>query len=252
MLINWFTVIAQIINFLILVFLLQRFLYKPIMQTIKKRQTMIDARWEEAEIAQQEAQREADSYRQQQEKLRRKEEAMTAQMRKKIEDEYQQLLIKARREVEEMQQKWRKSLVQEQSDFIRSLRQKIAEQTNVIARKALQDLANVDLEQQIIISFCQRLLEIDENQKQLITKSIQETHQPIIITSSFEISPENKLQIIKALQIQLINSNTLEFQVSTDLICGIKIKLAAYIISWNIDDYLQTLESRFQELGVRS
>ena len=56
MLINWFTVIAQIINFLVLVFLLQRFLYKPIMQTIKKRQKMIDARWKDAEIAQEEAQ----------------------------------------------------------------------------------------------------------------------------------------------------------------------------------------------------
>ncbi|MEO0686955.1 MAG: F0F1 ATP synthase subunit B, partial [Cyanobacteria bacterium J06649_11] len=89
MLINWFTVIAQIINFLILVFLLQRFLYKPIMQTIKKRQIMIDTRWKKAEIAQQEAQREADTYRQQQEKLQQKEETMTAQMRKKVEEEHQ-------------------------------------------------------------------------------------------------------------------------------------------------------------------
>ena len=252
MLINWFTVIAQIINFLILVFLLQRFLYKPIMQTIKKRQTMIDARWKEAEIAQQEAQREADTYRQQQEKLQQQEESMTAQMRKKVEEEHQQLLIKARREVEEMQQKWRKSLVQEQSDFIRFLRQKIAEQTNVIVRKALEDLANVDLEQQIIISFCHRLQEMDENQKQIIAQSLQETHQPIIITSSFEISPENKIQIIKALQTQSINSNSIEFKTSINLICGIQIKLAAYIISWNIDDYLQTLESRFGQLTVNS
>jgi len=222
------------------------------MQTIKKRQIMIDTRWKKAEIAQQEAQREADTYRQQQEKLQQKEESMTAQMRKKVEEEHQQLLIKARREVEEMQQKWRKSLVQEQSDFIRSLRQKIAEQTNVIVRKALEDLANVDLEQQIILSFCHRLQEMDENQKQIIAQSLQETHQPIIITSSFEILPERKQQITKALKTQFINSNSIEFKTSINLICGIQIKLAAYIISWNIDDYLQTLESRLQQLGVRS
>ncbi|NJO57648.1 MAG: F0F1 ATP synthase subunit B [Richelia sp. RM2_1_2] len=246
MLINWFTVIAQIINFLILVFLLQRFLYKPIMQTIKKRQTMIDARWEDAEIAQEEAQREADTYRQQQ------EETMTAQMRNKVEQEHSQLLTKARQEVEEMQKKWREALLQEQNYFIRSLRQQIAEQTYVIARQALQDLANADLEQQMITSFCQRLQQIDENQKQIITQSLQDSHQPTIIKSSFEISPESKQQIIKALQIQAINDNLLKFEPSPDLICGIQVKLAAYVISWNLDDYLQTLESRFQQLGMNS
>ena len=252
MLINWFTVIAQIINFLVLVFLLQRFLYKPIMQTIKKRQKMIDARWKDAEIAQEEAQQEADNYRQQQQELQQQKETVTAQMLQKVEQEHQQLLIKSRREVEEMQMKWREALSQEQNDFIRSLRQQIAEQTNSIVRHALQDLANADLEQQIIISFCQRLQEMDENQKQIIAQSLQNSSQPIIIKSSFEISPESRQQIIKALQIQIVSNNPLEFQTSPDLICGIQIKLAAYVISWNLDDYLQTLESRFQQLGVNS
>ncbi len=259
MLINWFTVIAQIINFLILVFLLQRFLYKPIMQTIKKRQKMIDARWEDAEIAQEEAQREADTYPQQQQKLEQQEQAMTAQMLQKVEQEHQQLLIKARREVEGMQKKWREALLQEQTDFIRSLRQQIAEQTNIVVRKALQDLANVDLEQQIIANFTQRLQEIDENQRQIITQSLQDSHQPIIIKSSFEISPESRQQITKALQIQVISNHPLEFQTSPDLICGIQVKLAAYVISWNLNDYLQTLESmnnyqlsmNNEQLGVR-
>ena len=252
MLINWFTVIAQILNFLVLVFLLQRFLYKPIMQTIKKRQTMIDAKWEDAEIAQQEAQREADTYRQQQQKLQHQKETVTAKMLSKVEQEHQQLLIKARQEVEEMQMKWREALLQEQNDFTRSLRQQIAEQTNIVVRKALQDLANANLEQQIIANFTQRLQEIDENQRQIITKSLQNYSQPIIIKSSFEISPSSRQKIIKALQIQIVSNNPLEFQTSPDLICGIQVKLAAYIISWNLDDYLQTLESRFQQLGVRS
>ncbi len=250
MLINWFTVFAQIVNFLILVFLLQHFLYKPIMQTIKKRQTMIEARWEDAEIAQKEAQQEADTYRQQQQKLQQQKEAMRVEMVKEVDREHQQLLIKARQEVEEMQVKWREALLQEQNDFIRSLRQQIAEQTNLIARHALRDLANADLEQQMIVSFCQRLQEIDENQKQIITQSLQNSHQPIIIKSSFEISSESRQQIAKALQVQVFSDNPLEFHTSPDLICGIQVKLAAYVISWNLDDYLQTFLTRFQELGM--
>ncbi|NJL80012.1 MAG: AcrB/AcrD/AcrF family protein, partial [Richelia sp. SM2_1_7] len=98
----------------------------------------------------------------------------------------------------------------------------------------------------------QGIEEMDKNQKQIITQSLQDSHQPTIIKSSFEISPESKQQIIKALQIQAINDNLLKFEPSPDLICGIQVKLAAYVISWNLDDYLQTLESRFQQLGMNS
>ena len=252
MLINWFTVIAQIINFLILAFLLQHFLYKPILQTIKKRQATIDAQWEEAKIAQSKAQKEADNYRQQQQELQQQQETIMAQMRTKVESEHQNLLIQARQEVEEIQGQWREALVQEQNDFIHYLRQQIAEQTNTIARHALQDLANVDLEQQMIASFCQRLQKIDDRQRQIISQSQLNSHQPIIIKSSFQISPESRQQITKVLQNEGVSNNTLEFQNSPDLLCGIEVRLAEYVISWNLDDYLQTLESHFQQLSGRN
>jgi len=38
MLIDWFTVVAQVINFLILVWLMKRFLYKPILNAIAARE----------------------------------------------------------------------------------------------------------------------------------------------------------------------------------------------------------------------
>src|SRR5665647_3963698 len=47
--INWFTVIAQIINFLILVWLLKRFLYKPILKAIDEREEKIAAQIKDAE-----------------------------------------------------------------------------------------------------------------------------------------------------------------------------------------------------------
>ena len=41
--IDWFTVVAQAINFLILVWLLKRFLYKPILHAIDEREKGIAA-----------------------------------------------------------------------------------------------------------------------------------------------------------------------------------------------------------------
>ncbi|MGQ9873571.1 F0F1 ATP synthase subunit B family protein [Leptodesmis sp.] len=63
MLINWFTVFAQVLNFLILVALLQWFLYQPILKVMQKRQTLIAERWQEAERLQAEAQQALATYR---------------------------------------------------------------------------------------------------------------------------------------------------------------------------------------------
>ena len=41
MLIDWFTVAAQAVNFLILVWLLKRFLYKPVLAAIDEREKRI-------------------------------------------------------------------------------------------------------------------------------------------------------------------------------------------------------------------
>ena len=55
MLIDWFTVTFQIINFLILIALLKRFLYGPILRAMDERETTIAARLFEAATAKSEA-----------------------------------------------------------------------------------------------------------------------------------------------------------------------------------------------------
>ena len=55
MLIDWFTVSAQIVNFLILVWLLQRFLYRPILDAIDAREQRVAAALTKAEANKEEA-----------------------------------------------------------------------------------------------------------------------------------------------------------------------------------------------------
>ncbi len=62
MLINWFTVGAQAINFLILVWLLKRFLYKPILHAIDEREKGIAAQLADVEAKKAEAQKDRDDF----------------------------------------------------------------------------------------------------------------------------------------------------------------------------------------------
>ncbi|MEO5958542.1 MAG: F0F1 ATP synthase subunit B, partial [Opitutaceae bacterium] len=69
MLIDWFTVGAQVLNFLILVWLMKRFLYKPILNAIDAREKKISAELADAESKRAEAMKDRDEFQQKNEEF---------------------------------------------------------------------------------------------------------------------------------------------------------------------------------------
>lgn len=245
MLIDWFTVIAQIINFLILVFLLWRFLYKPINQTMEERQRRITNRWQEAQRKQEEAEEEARLYRQQQQELKQNTAKLMDEARAKAEEEREKLIQAARKEVDLMRAGWQETIRGEQNEFLRSLRERLQTQTSMIARRVLQDLANTKLEERVIAVFLQRLRELDEGQ---VRELIQQPAREIIIYSSFEIPQAQRQEFIHVLRCQkIIQGLEISFKTTPDLICGINLQWASYQISWNFADYLESLTEKFSQ-----
>src|SRR5665647_469211 len=62
MLIDWFTVGAQALNFVVLVWLLKHFLYKPVLDAIDAREKQIAAQLADAEAKKAEAKKERDEF----------------------------------------------------------------------------------------------------------------------------------------------------------------------------------------------
>ena len=97
MLFDWFTVGAQALNFLILVFLMRRFLYKPILHAIDEREKRIAAELANADAKMAEAQKERDDYQQKNEELDQQRAALLAQATDEARIERQRLLHEADR-----------------------------------------------------------------------------------------------------------------------------------------------------------
>ncbi|HIK15493.1 MAG TPA: F0F1 ATP synthase subunit B [Leptolyngbyaceae cyanobacterium M33_DOE_097] len=244
MLINWFTVFAQVFNFLILVALLRWFLYQPILKVMQKRQTLIAERWQEAERLQAEAQQTLATYQHQQQELHQQQATWLAEARLAADQERQRLLAQVRQAIAEQRAAWQTELHQEQTAFLRTLRQNVIHQTYAIARQALKDLANADLEAQLVQVFCDRLRQLETPQHQAIAQALSQTNQPILIQSSFELPLALRQQVTEALRTQFEIAQPIEFVTTSDLFCGIEIKLAGQEIVWSFDTYLQTLEQR--------
>ncbi|MFL7807939.1 MAG: hypothetical protein AB8I80_04885, partial [Anaerolineae bacterium] len=143
--IDWLTVAAQIVNFLLLVWLLHHFLYGPVMAAMARREARIADRIRSARDREDAAERERERLHERMARLEDRRDAVLEQAREEAESEKQRLLDEARTELEDKREQWRQQLRDEQNAFLAQLRRNTAEAFTDLARKTLGDLADVSL-----------------------------------------------------------------------------------------------------------
>lgn len=247
MLVDWFTVIAQVINFLILMVLLRRFLYRPILRAMGEREARIAATLEAAEATRAEATRKAERYREQNSELQERREEMLLEAREEAEAWRRTLIAEARDEIRELRARWYAGLQQEKEAFFQDLRQRTGRQIYAIARRALADLANTDLEQQAINVFIERLDALDEHRREAVVAAIRSAGGEVIVSSAFDVPPESRRRIRDVLQDQMAEGLKVRFETRADLICGVELRAQGYKIGWSLENYLESLEESLVE-----
>lgn len=243
--IDWFVFFAQIVNFLLLVFLLKKFLYGRIVKAMDEREAKIVQRYEDAEQAKIKAREEAEAY----ERKNRELAELSDQMLKKASAEAEaykaELTVKAREEVDALQKRWVETLAREQASFLDELRRRAGHQIYSIARKAIADLANAELEQRIVDEFIKRLEHIEEEEAEAIRETMGEEGDGIIIQSAFTLPEPARDRIKKVLEKYQINNAPIQYDTSDDVLSGIELRTSGHKISWSLNDYLVSLEEKF-------
>lgn len=245
--IDFFTLGAQIINFLVLVLLLRHFLYGRIINAMDDREKRIASRLEEALQKKKEAEKEAESYRKMKQELSDRREEMLAHVREETQILRKELSEKARREVEENKAKWYETVERQKDEFLKDLRRRAGEQIFDVARRALRDLANDELERHIISTFIKRLQHMEEGEKEAVKEFYKKTHQEIVITSAFEIHEDMRQHIKEAVQNLTGGDVKLQFKIAPDLISGIELSAQDLRIKWSLESYLDALETELSK-----
>jgi F-type H+-transporting ATPase subunit b len=241
--IDWITVSAQIINFLILVWLLKRFLYKPVIRAMERREQRINERLDDARTSRQQAEQQAAEYRSKREELERQREQRLAEAREQAEQEKKQLLAQAREEVKATREQWQRQVEREQAEFLEKLRVKAAESIQAIARKTLRDLADSTLEEQIVQVFVTRLESLDADARKALAKP----GEPLRISSAFELDSRVRDRLTRAVHEHLGADLQVSYAVSAELLCGIRLDSEQQQLSWNLADYMDELTARIEE-----
>jgi F-type H+-transporting ATPase subunit b len=246
-LIDWFTIIAQILNFLILVFLLHRFLYGPIVKMMDEREERIFARLKEANEREQMAEAEAERYRQERIALDEQRRGVLVQAEQDADSRRKELLQQARQDAQDLQRHWRAAIELEKENFLRELRQRTTRQIYAVARRALADLADVELERQMLHVFLGRLRSMDEEARREIRPS-QDDGAPLFIYSAFDLREADQRAIEQTLEEVVGDYVPVTFETRSGLVNGLELRSASRRVAWNLTHYLANLEEEIARM----
>jgi len=245
--IDWVTVAAQIVNFLVLVWLLKRFLYGPIVRAMQRREQHIADRLGEADEKLQAAEEKAKAYEAKERELEGKREDLLRQARQEAEDYRKELRAEVEKEVEQERRQRREQLERERRDLVRELRRQVAEQFEALARRALQDLADRDLEAQIAEVFARQVADLDAEVRGDIAEAAGADDGRLAIYTAFDLPEPARERVREALQSAFGTHLEVEFSTDESLACGIELRAAGHSVLWSLDSYLEIFERRFAE-----
>jgi F-type H+-transporting ATPase subunit b len=238
---DWFTVCAQIVNFLILVGLLKHFLYGRILRAIDARERGIAARLAEAEEKVHQAESEKEEFQKRLHELEAASDAMLAQARTDAERKRIELMRQAREEITSIEEHWRRDLERERSVLFEDIRSRFAGEILSVVRRALSDLACCDLNQCAIRVFLNKFATMESR----LWKELD--GQPIVIRSAFELSEPTRSAMQEALGAQGIRPLSVRFERTDDLGWGVELCANGRKIAWSAEEYVNDLELRLRD-----
>jgi F-type H+-transporting ATPase subunit b len=236
---SWSTFVVEIVNFLILIWLLTRFFYQPVMRTIATREQRIKDELTKAQEAQSQATgmmhryeaRLAD-WEAEKAKLREQFDAELGSAQAKREAEFKSHLEGERRQAEAAEQA-------RERDDRRRLWQQAAGDATRFASRLLSRLASPAVEQGLVATALDDLRSLPDSARTTLTGAAN-GKASAIVTTRFPLDDKQRAGLIETLESVLGNRTiAVSFKQDVALVAGLRIELGSATVDANIGTELR-------------
>ncbi|MDW4547912.1 hypothetical protein R5H32_00960 [Defluviimonas sp. D31] len=245
--IDWLTVAAQLVNFLVLIWLLRRFLYGPITAAMARREQRIADRLADARHAHDDAEAEARALRERQRALEESREAVLAQARADADALRARLERDLREEAEQKRAAWLDHLRADRAEIVLLMQKRMAGHVREVVRRILADFADTDLAAQIATEFALRIETLEEEDRQRLLAAALKAREPALVESGVALPSAARARITRAIHDHIADRIEVEYRTGADLLLGIRLTLGHQVLEWSAGRYLDRIETLFGE-----
>jgi F-type H+-transporting ATPase subunit b len=245
MLFDPFTAVAQLANFLILVWLLRRVLYGPVTRAMDERDARIRRDVEAARRQQEEARVARAALEEQAAAFEAEREARLAEVRAELEEWRRSQMEAARAEMDALRVRWQEALEQEQRAIAAELRRRIGVEVVALAGRVLRDLADTDLAARLTARFLAELRALSADERERLREAAAADGHRVYLRTPPGLG-EADLGRLRASVTEALGADLdVVVEPADAATVGVELRAGGLKVAWSLDAYLESLEDRF-------
>ena len=235
---NWSTFLLEIINFLVLVWILKRFLYRPILSVLEERRNKIEQSLNEATNQHTQAIELEQQYKERLDTWEHEKLQLRETLQQEIQNERTQKLEQLKTELECEREKAAVIEQHQQAEILRQYQQKAHEQGARFATRLFNAVASKELESRLFDLLIETFENMDEDRHLSLLDACKTSSDAITVTSAYTLSETQRQQLEK--KICTVQEQTVTFKYYQDekLLAGLRIVIGAWVLSINLQDEL--------------
>lgn len=236
---DWTTFALEILNFLVLVWILTRLLYRPVMKTIAERKAEVQNTLSEADRLRKEAQALQEQYEHRQADWRQEAERVRSRMLEEVSAERARLMADLQVSLQQERDKARALEERRLSDLQRQVEEAAVTQGGEFAAKLLARLASPDLEAKLVDVVIEDLRRLPEERREAIRTAYAKGGSAIVATSAHVLDQSHRDALAEAIHSLLGHPVSFEWREDPSVLAGVRLSLGPWMLGANLQDELR-------------
>ncbi|MDD5037134.1 MAG: F0F1 ATP synthase subunit delta [Methylococcaceae bacterium] len=246
---NWSTFLLEIVNFLVLVWILKIFLYRPVLETLARRQAGIDQTLTDAQSIRNEAEALKVQYESRLSQWSAEREAGRENLRREIAEERERLLAILQAELERDKEKARVLEEKLRADCLRKYQETCLEQGVRFVAKLLSDLSSPELETRLFDLALAQMENLPEDRINAIRLACEEAPEEANVLTAYPLDGVRRQNLAAKLGVLVGMPVSCRFDQEADLLAGLRVTLGPWVFHANLRDELKAFAEPPHEPG---
>jgi len=236
---NWSTVVLEIVNFLVLVWILKRFLYKPVLEMIARRQSGIEQNLNDAKALHVDAEKLRERYEGRladwNEERQKARESLSGEMdaeRTARLNELQSLLQQER-------ERARVAEARHQAGELRKMEETALKQGARFASRVLEKVSGPETQARLVELVATGLAQLPAERIAAVRSGLAKASETILVVSAFPLAEDHRQRLEQALASLVGRDLSLQFELDSKLLAGVRISIGGWVLGANLLDELR-------------
>jgi len=236
---NWSTFVLEIINFLVLVWILKRFLYRPVLDVIARRRASIEAQLAESQRLHDEADTLKRNYENRLADWDHERQLARDTLAQELDTERVQQMQALQTTLAQEREKAQVAESRQRTEAVRKIEHQAMQQSAQFASRLLAEATGPELEMRLLDLLLDNLTTLTPEQITALRTQWGQPPASITVASAYPL-PEDRKQRLQEKLAEVTGLNVpIQYTQKTDLLAGLRITIGAWILNANVRDELQ-------------